>query len=47
MKIKKLEIEILVTERLILKPLTSQVCRNLLNNDFSDLEIWNFKKGKS
>lgn len=47
MKIKKLEIEILVTERLILKPFTSQVCRNLLNNDFSDLEIWNFKKGKS
>ena len=47
MKVKKLEIERLETERLILKPFTIQVCRNLLNNDFSDLEIWNFKKGKS
>jgi ribosomal-protein-alanine N-acetyltransferase len=47
MKVKKLEIDKLETERLILKPYTIQVCRNLLNNDFSDLEIWNFKKGKS
>lgn len=47
MKVKKLEIDKLITERLILKPFTIQVCRNLLNNDFSDLEILNLKKGKS
>jgi ribosomal-protein-alanine N-acetyltransferase len=46
MEVKKLEIESLVTERLILKPFTIQICRNLLNNDFSDLEILKFKKGK-
>ncbi len=47
MKDKKLDIECLITERLILKPFTIEVCRNLLNNDFSDLETWKFKKGKS
>jgi len=47
MKVKPLEIEKIVTERLLLKPFTIQACRNLLNNDFSDLERWNFKRGKS
>lgn len=47
MEVEKLEIEGIVTERLILKSFTIQVCQNLLNNDFSDLEIWKYKKGKS
>jgi len=45
MKAKKLEVEKLTTKRLILKPFTIQVCRNLLNYDFVDLEILNLKKG--
>lgn len=47
MKIQKLDIDKLTTERLILKPFTIQICSNLLNNDYSDLEILNLKKGKS
>lgn len=47
MKVKSLEIDKLVTQRLILIPFTIQFCRNLLSNDYSDLEILNLKKGKS
>ncbi len=47
MKIKKIEIEQLTTKNLILKPFTIPFCENILNNDFSDLEKWNYQKGKS
>jgi [ribosomal protein S5]-alanine N-acetyltransferase len=47
MKVKKLEIDKLVTERLILIPFTIEICRKILDNDFSGLEILNLKKGKS
>lgn len=47
MKIKKIEIEQLITEKLILKPFTISFCQNILNNDFSDLEKWSYQKGKS
>lgn len=47
MKVKSLEIDKLVTQRLILIPITIQFCRNLLNNNYSDLEILNLKRGKS
>ncbi|MEB3800743.1 GNAT family N-acetyltransferase [Flavobacterium columnare] len=47
MKVKSLEIDKLVTDRLILIPFTIQICRNLLNDDYSDLEILNLKKGES
>lgn len=47
MKVKNLEIDKLVTDRLILIPFTIQICRNLLNDDFSDLDILNLKKGRS
>lgn len=47
MKIKALEIDKLITERLILIPFTTQICRNLLNNDYSDLINLGIKRGKS
>jgi len=47
MKVKKLEIDNLITERLILIPYTIDLCRNILNSDYSDLEVLNLKKGKS
>ena len=47
MKNKKLDIDKLITDRLILIPFTLKICRNILNNDFSDLEILHLKKGKS
>lgn len=47
MKVKKLEINNLITDRLILIPFTIDFCRNILNNDYSDLEVLNLKKGKS
>jgi [ribosomal protein S5]-alanine N-acetyltransferase len=46
-KIKSLQIDKLATDRLILIPFTIQICRNLLNDDFSDLEILKLKKGRS
>jgi ribosomal-protein-alanine N-acetyltransferase len=46
MKVKKLEIDNLITERLILIPFTIDVCRNILKNDYRDLEVLNLKKGK-
>ena len=47
MKINTIEIEQLVTKSLILKPFTIPFCQNILKNDFSDLEKWNYQKGKS
>jgi ribosomal-protein-alanine N-acetyltransferase len=47
MKVECLKIDKIITDRLILIPFTIQVCRNLLNGDYSDLENWNLKKGKS
>lgn len=47
MKVESLKIDKLITERLILIPFTIQVCKNLLNDNYSDLETWNLKKGKS
>lgn len=46
-KPERLKIEKLITERLLLVPFTIEACRNILNGDYSDLEKWNFKKGKS
>jgi ribosomal-protein-alanine N-acetyltransferase len=45
MKPQKLEIDRLITERLILIPFTIPVCRNLIEHDFSDLFKMGFKKG--
>lgn len=47
MEIQNLKIDKLVTDRLMLIPYTIQICRNVLNDDYSDLEILNLKKGKS
>ncbi|KFC19564.1 GNAT family N-acetyltransferase [Chryseobacterium sp. FH1] len=47
MKANKLKIDRLVTERLILIPYTIDLCRNILNSDYRDLEILNLKKGKN
>ncbi|MBK8522376.1 MAG: GNAT family N-acetyltransferase [Chitinophagaceae bacterium] len=47
MSVKRLEIDKLVTDRLILIPFTTQICKNVLDNDFSDLITLNLKKGKS
>ncbi len=47
MKVEKLEIDKLITERLILIPFTIDICRNILNKDYKDLEVLNLKKGKS
>jgi ribosomal-protein-alanine N-acetyltransferase len=47
MKIKKLEIDRLITERLILIPFTIDICRNILNGDYRDLYALNLKKGRS
>ena len=47
MKVQILQIEKLQTERLILIPFTAQICKNLINNDFSDLNRIGLKKGKS
>lgn len=46
-KITYLEIDKLSTERLLLIPFTSQICSNILNNDYTDLQKLNLKKGKS
>ena len=37
----------LTTDRLILIPYTIDICRNILENDFSDLETLNLKRGIS
>lgn len=45
MKVQILQIEKLQTERLILIPFTTQICQNLIHNDFSDLQNMGLKKG--
>jgi [ribosomal protein S5]-alanine N-acetyltransferase len=47
MKIKKLEIDRLITERLILIPFTLNICKNILNKEYKDLEALSIKKGIS
>ena len=47
MKVNKLAIDKLITERLIVIPFTLNICRNILNNDYSDLALLNLKKGRS
>ena len=47
MKVKKLDIDKLITERLILIPYTIDLCTNILNSDYSDLAVLNLKRGKS
>ncbi|MEO6902020.1 MAG: GNAT family N-acetyltransferase [Bacteroidia bacterium] len=47
MKVKNIQIERLLTKRLILIPFTAQICKNLINNDFTDVYKMGFKKGIS
>ena len=47
MKPQALQIDQLLTERLILIPFTTKICENLMREDYSDLEKRNLKKGKS
>lgn len=47
MKVKKLQIDKLITERLILIPYTKNLCINILKGDYRDLEVLNLTKGKS
>lgn len=47
MKVQILQIDKLQTERLILVPFTTQICKNLIHNYFSDLYNMGLKKGKS
>lgn len=47
MIIQTLQIDNLETERLLLIPFTIQICRNLLNNDFSELINKGLQRGKS
>ncbi len=47
MKVETLQIDRLITERLVLIPYTITICQNLLNNDFSDVFKMGLKKGKS
>ncbi len=47
MKLQKLAIDRLQSERLILIPFTIEICRNILKNNFSDLHKLDLIKGKS
>jgi ribosomal-protein-alanine N-acetyltransferase len=47
LKVQTLQIDQLQTERLLLIPFTTQICKNLINDDFSDLYVIGLKKGKS
>lgn len=47
MTVQILQIDQLKTERLLLIPFTIQICKNLILNDFSDLDSLGLKKGKS
>jgi ribosomal-protein-alanine N-acetyltransferase len=47
LKVQILQIDKLQTERLILIPFTTQICKNLINDDFSDLYNMGLIKGKS
>jgi [ribosomal protein S5]-alanine N-acetyltransferase len=42
-----LQIDRLISKRLILIPFTLQICKNLTNDDFSDLQKMGLKKGQS
>ncbi|PIF47509.1 ribosomal-protein-alanine N-acetyltransferase [Chryseobacterium sp. 52] len=46
MKTQALSIDRLTTDRLILIPFTTQICKNILNDDFSDLLALGLKKGQ-
>lgn len=47
LKMQPLQIDRLLTERLILIPFTIQICKNIMNDDFGDLSIMGLTKGKS
>jgi [ribosomal protein S5]-alanine N-acetyltransferase len=47
LKIQTLKIDRLITERLILVPFTMQICKEIINDDFSSLFKMGFKKGRS
>ncbi|KIX21874.1 hypothetical protein SY27_04105 [Flavobacterium sp. 316] len=47
MKIQTLQIDKLTTERLILIPYTIQICKNIINKNFSNLFNMGLKRGKS
>jgi ribosomal-protein-alanine N-acetyltransferase len=47
LKLPPLQIDSIVTDRLMLIPFTIQICKNVINNNFSDLNKKGFKKGKS
>ncbi len=47
LKIQALQIDRLITERLILIPFTLQICKNFIKDDFSDLSKMGLRKGKS
>ena len=42
-----LQIDRLITQRLILIPYTIEICKNFLNNDYTDLSKLGLRKGKS
>lgn len=46
MPTKKLEIEKLITERVLLIPYTIEICTTILKEDYSALNLLNLKKGK-
>lgn len=46
MHIPPLNLAQLTTERLLLIPFTTKICKNLLNNDFSDILEMGLQKGK-
>jgi len=47
LKLQTLQIDKLVTARLILIPFTIAICQDIINGDFSDLAKRGLKKGKS
>ncbi len=47
MKTQPLQIDRLITDRLILIPFSVAICRNLIDGDFSDVVEMGLKKGKS
>lgn len=47
LKTQTLQIEKILTKRLILIPYTIQICKNVINNNFEDLHDMGLKKGKS
>ena len=47
MKVPTLQINRLITERLILIPYTIQICENIIEDNFSDLDKMGLKKGIS